>query len=416
MNRKHRIIGAISLLLVVIILGTLLWPGAFETSEVPDHVLPPEPPEPTVLYGINVDSCLVIQEKVKRNQSLSDILTQFGVGPSAVHELAQLSRAQFDVRRIKAGNPYTLIMEEDSLRRLLYFIYEENHSDHVIFCLKDTLWVTRGAKPIAKDLVAATGTIESSLWNALVHRDDDPNLANELSEVYAWTIDFFGIQKGDAYKVIYEEMSVEGKSIGIGKVMAAHFQHYGKDFYAFRFEDDGQAGYYDENGENLQRAFLKAPLKFKRISSKFSHSRLHPVLKIRRPHHGIDYAANYGTPVYSIGEGVVTHKGWDPKGGGNYVKIKHNSTYSTAYLHLSGFAKGLSTGSRVSQGQLIGYVGSTGMSTGPHLDFRFYRNGQPVDPLKVESPPSEPVHGDLLPAYLQMAGSMKMWLDSLQVE
>lgn len=366
-------------------------------------------------YGIVVDSLFVKRDRVRRNQSLSDILTMYGVSKQQVHELARLSRHVFDVRKIREGNPYALLISQDSLPALQYFIYEESPSSYIVYTLKDKLSVHRGEKPIDRTIMESGGIIESSLWNAMIDSGQEPGLAITLSEIYAWTIDFFGIQKGDVYKVIYEELSVEGKPIGMGKVLAAYFRNYDKDFYAFSFEPDERRGYYDEKGQNLQRAFLKAPLQFKRISSRFSNSRMHPVLKIRRAHHGVDYAADHGTPVYSIGEGVVTHKGWDEKGGGNYIRIKHNSTYSTAYLHLSGFARGIHSGSRVRQGELIGYVGSTGLATGPHLDFRFYKNGQPVDPLKVESPPSEPVPAASMADYLKMVDSLKVKLDSLRL-
>jgi murein DD-endopeptidase MepM/ murein hydrolase activator NlpD len=235
-----------------------------------------------------------------------------------------------------------------------------------------------------------------------------------MSEVYAWTIDFFGIQKGDYYKVVYEDLKVDGKSIGVGKVLAACFHHMGNDLYAFQFTSNGETGYYDEKAQNLQRAFLKAPLRFKRISSKFSQGRMHPILKIRRPHLGVDYAADYGTPVQTIGEGTVIEKGWNKGGGGNYIKIKHNGAYTTLYMHLAGFAKGLKTGSRVHQGDVIGYVGSTGLSTGPHLDFRVFLNGQAIDPLKVESPPSEPVGKEYLEAFNQLKDSLMVKLNPLE--
>jgi murein DD-endopeptidase MepM/ murein hydrolase activator NlpD len=174
-------------------------------------------------------------------------------------------------------------------------------------------------------------------------------------------------------------------------VKVASFNHGNKDLYAFYFEQNGKGDYFDLEGNSLQRTFLKAPLRYSRISSGFSNSRLHPVLKIRRPHHGVDYAAPTGTPVYTVGDGVVIQKGYQKSGGGNYIKIKHNGTYTTVYMHLNGFAKGIKVGQHVKQGDLIGYVGSTGLATGPHLDFRFYRNGSAINPLKVESPPSKPV-------------------------
>jgi murein DD-endopeptidase MepM/ murein hydrolase activator NlpD len=366
-------------------------------------------------YGINCDSLRIERGVVRQNQSLSEILSFYDIGSEIIHQIASLSRPIFDVRKLKVGNPYTILFSKDTVPEMLYFIYEEDAVSYITYGLEDKITVKKGAKPLTREIKTAGGTIESSLWNAMVGEGGDPELASEMSEVYAWTIDFFGIQKGDHYKVIYEELKVDGKPIGVGKILAACFNYMGNDIYAFRFGKNGETGYYDEKAQNLQRAFLKAPLRFKRISSKFSYSRMHPILKIMRPHLGVDYAADAGTPVQSIGEGTVIDKGWDGKGGGNYIKIRHNSAYTTLYMHLAGFAKGLHTGSRVQQGDVIGYVGSTGLATGPHLDFRFFKNGQAVDPLKVESPPSEPVSKAYLEEFNHLKDSLKVALDTIGV-
>jgi murein DD-endopeptidase MepM/ murein hydrolase activator NlpD len=218
-----------------------------------------------------------------------------------------------------------------------------------------------------------------------------PLLAVELSDIYAWTIDFFAIQKGDRFTVIYDEDFVAGESIGLRKIYSASFTQNGTTFYAIRFTQEEGDSFFDEKGNSLRKAFLKAPLKFSRISSRFSENRMHPVLRIVRPHHGVDYAAATGTPVYSIGDGTVLQKSYQPAGGGNFVKIKHNSVYTTSYMHLSKFAAGLKAGQRVRQGQVIGYVGQTGLASGPHLDFRVFIGGTPVDPLTIKSEPAEPV-------------------------
>ena len=217
-----------------------------------------------------------------------------------------------------------------------------------------------------------------------------PSLAVKLSEIFAWTVDFFGLQKGDSFKVIYEELSIEGKSLGAGKIFGAQFNRSGSSITAIPFIQDGKETYFDNDGNSLQKAFLKAPLQFSRISSRFSSSRMHPILRIRRAHYGVDYAAPIGTPVHAVGDGRVVSATTE-NGSGKMVKIKHNSVYTTAYLHLSRFGEGISSGAMVKQGDIIGYVGSSGLSTGPHLDFRFYMNGSPVDPLKVDAPPVEPV-------------------------
>lgn len=346
---------------------------------------------PELMYGINVDSLAVRQDKVKRNEFLADILLRNGVDYTVIDYIARYTKDTFDVRHIKYGNTYHIFYTTDSISRALYFAYDITPSSYVLYHLTDSVYAVRGKKEVVTRIETTKGNIQTSLWNALVEYQADPNLANELSEIYAWTIDFFGLQKGDSYKALYETFYVDDQYTGLGKVLAASFNHGGEDLFAFYFEQNGKGDYFDTAGNSLQRTFLKAPLRYSRISSGFSNSRMHPVLKIRRPHHGVDYAAPAGTPVHTVGDGVVVKKGYQKNGGGNYIKIKHNGTYSTTYMHLKGFAKGIKVGQHVHQGDLIGYVGSTGLATGPHLDFRFYRNGKAINPLKVESPPSKPI-------------------------
>ena len=376
--------GIISLLLIVISCGR-------SPQDVIEEVFTSTPPTPTMAYGIVVDSLDVLKFKVKRNEFLADILLRHNIDYSEIDYIARKTKDTFDVRRIIAGNTYSVIKTRDSVPKTLYFAYELSPSRYVLYSFGDSIIAQLGQKEIVIKADTINGIIESSLWNAMVDADADPNLANELSEIYAWTVDFFGVQKGDSFKVIFEELYVDDQYVGLGKVEASLFYHGGDSLYAFYFEQNEKGDYFDEKGNSLQRTFLKAPLRYSRISSKFSHSRLHPVLKIRRPHHGIDYAAAAGTPVYTVGDGTVIQKGYQKRGGGNYIKIRHNGTYSTTYMHLKGYAKGIKVGDHVRQGDLIGYVGSTGLSTGAHLDFRFYKNGKPVDPLKVESPPSLPI-------------------------
>lgn len=370
-------------------------------------------PEPLVEYGIVVDSLKVIRDKIQKNEFLADILLRHGVDYATIDNLARNTRDTFDVRKIRRGNNYALICTADSIENPLYFVYEISASSYVLYRLFDSVYATKGHKIITTTLDSISGNIQSSLWNALVDQNADPNLANEMSEIYAWTIDFFGLQKKDAFSLIYDRNYVEDIYLGLGRIYAASFMHKGDTIYAFYFEQNGKGDYFDEKGNSLQRTFLKAPLRYSRISSGFSNSRLHPVLKIRRPHHGIDYAAPTGTPVHTVGDGEVIKKGYQKNGGGNYIKIKHNGTYSTTYMHLKGFAKGMVIGKRVKQGDLIGYVGSTGLATGPHLDFRFYRNGKAVNPLKVESPPSKPIDSAFLADFNKVVNLYKVRLDSI---
>ncbi|MBS2097804.1 M23 family metallopeptidase [Carboxylicivirga linearis] len=391
-------------------------PRSVVTEETLDSLDIVEVPEPELLYGIPLDSFIVDKERVKRNQFLADIFLKAGIDYPTINTIVERTKPVFDVRKIKVGNNYSLFLSQDTLRQLEHFVYEIDNTDYLVVSLQDSIQVYKGVKETVSVSKEASGVITSSLWNAMSDNNLNPLLAIELSEIFAWTVDFFGIEKGDNFKVYYEEEFVDSLSIGIGKVHGALFHHRGKPIYAFNFEEDSVWNFFDENGQSLRKAFLKAPLKFSRISSRFSNSRLHPVLKIRRPHHGIDYAAPAGTPVYALGDGRVFAKGYQKNGGGNYLKIKHNSVYTTVYMHLKGFAKGISKGSVVKQGQLIGYVGSTGLATGPHLDFRVFKNGKAIDPLKLEAPSVEPVKEENMARFETFIKPLKAKLDSIPLK
>ncbi len=373
-------------------------------------------PQPKIIYNINVDSLDVDTGFVKKNEFLADILLKYNVPYATIDKIARQTRGVFDVRKIRRGNQYVVMSDRDSLKTARYFVYEINKSEFVVYHLLDSVFAEKGEKDFEYREEVVKGVITTSLWNAVKNAGADPYLANSLSEVYAWTIDFFGLQKGDKFKVIYDKLYIEGKPAGLGNIRASVFRHSDYDYYAFYFEQNGEWDYFDEEGNSLERTFLKAPLRYSRISSRFSNSRYHPVLKIRRPHHGVDYAAPEGTPVHSIGDGVIIKKGYQKRGGGNYLKIKHNSTYTTSYMHLRGFAKGMKVGKHVKQGELIGYVGHTGLATGPHLDFRFYKNGHAVNPLKVKSPPAKPVDKKNRPRFDSLVRSYKAKLDSIKFE
>jgi murein DD-endopeptidase MepM/ murein hydrolase activator NlpD len=410
---RKRIIEAAAIIVIAITLLFALdyYMSALRKAPVTENAYLPEP---KVEYGIVVDSFYVVKDIVKANENLSSILLKYNTPMGTIEQLVTKAAGLFDVRKIRTGNKYTLLCTNDSTRKAEYFIYESSPTDYVVFEIGDSLHVHLGEKEVVVRTKTASGTISSSLWNAMAEINASPNLTIALSEIYAWTVDFYAIQKGDNFTAIYEELFVEGESVGLGNILSARFNQGGKDNYAFRFVQDNNTDYFDEKGQSLRRAFLKAPLKFSRISSRFSNSRMHPVLRIRRPHHGVDYAAPKGTPVHTIGSGTVTDVRY-AGGAGRMVKIKHNSTYATAYLHLSGYGPGIKTGARVQQGQVIGYVGSSGLSTGPHLDFRFYKNGTPIDPLKVESPPALPVKRELMDSFNQVKLIRGRQLDSLNM-
>ena len=366
-----------------------------------------------IIYGINVDSLQVKKGVVKRHQHLSDILLKLGTSYATIDYLARHTRKTFDVRRIRRGHEYTAICKKDSLETPVWFAYQISPANYVLYHLTDSVYAMLGQKPIIREMVTTNGAIKSSLWNAMIAQHDDPNLAIKLSEIYAWTIDFFELRKGDQYKAVYQKVFVDSNYVGLGKVEATDFIQRDIHHYAFYFEQNGKGDYFDEKGNSLERTFLKAPLKYRRISSRFTNHRWHPILKIYRPHHGVDYAAAAGTPVHALGDGVISGKGYQRNGAGNYLKIRHNSIYTTQYAHLRAFARGIHVGVHVRQGQLIGYVGQTGLATGPHLDFRFYKYGKPVDPLKVKSPPAKPVAPKYRPAFDSVVRHYKPMLDSL---
>lgn len=348
-----------------------------------------------LICGLPADSFMLEDGLIAKNSFLSEILLKKGITMQEIDQVLNNSKSVFDVRKILPGKKYTMLLEKDSTARMSYFIYEHDQATSYVFSFKDSLNITQIIKPVTTEIKYAAGTITSSLWNAILDNGLPPQLAADLSDVFAWTVDFFGVTTGDNFKVVYEEKLIDGEPFKTGKILTAQFTSVGTTYTAIPFIQNDKESYFDVDGNSLQKAFLKAPLKFSRISSRYTSSRFHPVLKIRRAHYGVDYAAPAGTPVYSIGDGKVTSVSYDA-GSGRIVKIKHNSTYSTAYMHLLRFEKGIVAGKTVKQGDVIGYVGSSGLSTGPHLDFRFYRNGSPVDPLKVIAPPSEPVFSENL--------------------
>jgi murein DD-endopeptidase MepM/ murein hydrolase activator NlpD len=342
------------------------------------------------LYGIPPDSFDLISGYIKPNSFISDLLVKHGVSLQEIDKAIQGSITVFDVRKIRSGNKYILYCDRDSNAKARYLLYEHSPATCYVFSFNDSINITSYTKEIRREIRFATGTIETSLWDAMIGEGLHPRLVSDLSDIFAWSVDFFGLQKGDNFKVIYEELFIDDQSLGTGRIYGAQFNSSGTVINAIPFIQNGEESFFGSDGNSLRKAFLKAPLQFSRISSRFSSGRMHPILRIRRPHFGVDYAAPVGTPVQSIGDGRVISVG---EGGeaGRMVKIQHNSMYATAYLHLSRFAPGITPGVKVKQGEIIGFVGSSGLSTGPHLDFRFYKGGSPVDPFKVDAPSVEPV-------------------------
>lgn len=341
-------------------------------------------------YGFNVLNAEVEEGRVKRNESLYLILQDLDVDPQTIYQINRESKDVFQSNRVKPGQRYIVYKNsKDSQAHRL--ILHQDALDYVIFEWGNGVNVSSGKKEVKKEISEASGIITSSLYESLVEQDINILIANRLSEIFAWQIDFFRLYPGDNYKLIYEKQYVDGKPYGIGEILAAQFEHSGRTYDAYYYEGEKSTGFYDSEGNGVQKALLKAPFKFsQRISSSFNRNRFHPVLKRRMPHTGVDYAAPIGTPVLSVGDGQVTEAQYRGANG-NIVKIRHNGTYTTAYLHLNGFAKGITPGTRVRQGQVIGYVGRTGRVTGVHLHYMIYKNGQPVNPLNLELPPSKAI-------------------------
>ncbi len=372
--------------------------------------------EPVLKYGLEIEKYDVEPGEVSRGDFFGSIMEDFGVGANQVQKILKASEGVFDVKKIKLGNSYEVLREKDSLGQAAFFVYELDNLSYAVISLKDSLYARIYEKEVVPVRKKAEVTINTSLWNDVQKAGVPVMMALKLSDIYDCTIDFFGLQSGDSFVAMYDELTHNGGFMGLGKIYYAEFTHAGKVYNAIRFDagEKNSSTFWNEKGESLKKAFLKAPLNFTRISSRFTYARKHPVLKIVRPHTGVDYAAPSGTPVVALGDGVVTHRGW-AGGGGNTIKIKHPGNYVTSYMHLRGYAKGISVGTRVSRGQLIGYVGSTGLSTGPHLDFRVYKNGKPIDPLKMESPSVEPVSKDKIPDFEAQMQQYRYQMDSLSI-
>ena len=364
--------------------------------------------------GFWEDSLDRVEGTVRSGETFSGLMVRLGMDDAAAYALAASLDTVFDVRKMRAGNHWHAYYSLDTIfHRLEYVVYENDRVTRTVFRCADSLAAWRVVKPVEHELKYADVTIRTSLWNDMVAAGAPTYLISQLSEVYAWTVNFFGLQKDDRFRVLYGQTVCEGEVIDVDTLYYSVYSSGGKDFPAIMFDQgDGGNLYWNEQGESLRKAFLKAPLKYTRISSGFTYHRKHPVTGQVRAHTAVDYAAPAGTPVMSIGDGTVLSAGWSG-GGGNTVKIRHNSVYTTAYLHLSRYAKGIRAGVRVHQGDVIGYVGSTGVSTGPHLDFRVWKNGTPINPLTMESPKTDPIRRENLPALDSVTVRYRALIDSL---
>jgi len=365
---------------------------------------PPDDPPPEATdrsaFGLSAEKFVVERDRVAQYETFADLLTSRGVAYQRAVRVAEAVRPSFDVRDLRTGRPYRVYVNP-WLQRVQYLVYQIDEVRYVVFDVQNPSRSRVARRPVQREWAVVEGTIRSSLYETLTENGAHPLLALRLSEMFAWQIDFFRIRSGDAFRILYERRFVDGEKVTPGNILAARFEHQGQPYYGFRFDSGGGPTYYNRDGESLRRQLLKAPLRYSRISSGYTQSRYHPVLKERRPHRGTDYAAPTGTPVRSVGNGTVQKAGYVGNNG-NYVKIRHNGVYSSGYLHLSDIADGVTPGAEVTQGETIGYVGSTGMSTGPHLDYRLWKHGQAVDPYELELPPSKPVSPQHRAAYRRL--------------
>ena len=375
-----------------------------EPAETPQAVLPPE--------GFWHDSLRVVRESVREGETFTALMARLGLDHDSAFLLAQACDSVFDVRKMRAGNGINAYYDADGTVPR-YVVYEHDRIHRTVFRTADSLAAWKYSRPVETTLEYSDVTIHSSLWNDMAAAGAPPFLIVSLSEIYAWSVDFFALQEGDRFKILYQQSSCEGEVISIDTIYYAEFLRGDTMVPAIMFDQgDGGNIYWKQDGESLRKAFLKAPLKFTRISSGFSYRRKHPVSGKVKPHTAVDYAAPTGTPVMTIGDGTVLSAGWT-NGGGKTVKIRHNSSYTTSYMHLSRYANGIREGARVHQGDVIGYVGSTGVATGPHLDFRVWKDGTPVNPLKLESPSADPLRPENLPALDSTFRVYKHIIDSL---
>ena len=352
--------------------------------------------EPVIEYGFNTDTFQVVKNEIQSGQSLGKILSEYGVSYAQIDNIARKTRrTEYDVRNLKAGHPYAMfcVLDTVGIETAEIFVYEVDKINYIVYDFRDTLNVYEAQKHVEVKLIEDAGIIEKGssffLTGAAIGMSD--RLCEIISdEIYCWTLDFRNVQPGDRFKVLYEAKYLCGEFVGVGNVKAVYFNHLGTDFYAFPYNDSGFDDYFDQDGKNLRKFFLKTPVKNSRITSRFSKNRFHPVQKRWKSHKGTDYAAARGTPIWATADGIIDAATYN-KFNGNYVKVRHNGTYSTQYLHMSKIAKGIRPGVRVKQGQTIGYVGSTGLATGPHVCYRFWKNGVQVDPFKTKLPPSDPI-------------------------
>lgn len=366
-------------------------------------------------FGFNLNDYVVKRDTVRSGDSFGVIMERNKIGYPRIFQIAEKTKENFDIRKLQIGKPYTLLCSKDTLQEPKCFIYQPNREEYVVINFQDSIHAYTSRKPIKYVEKEISGIINSNISASLEEKGISFILAYQMSDIYAWTIDFTRLQKGDRFKVIYTDKYIDDTIYaGIDNIKAAYFEHKNEPFYAFEFETDSVKGlkdYFNEEAKNLRRAFLKAPVEYKRISSRYNLNRRIALYGNKvRPHKGTDFAANIGTPIRATANGTVTKSAYT-RGNGNYVKIKHNSTYETQYLHMK--KQNVKVGQYVKQGDVIGWVGMTGNTSGPHVCYRFWKNGVQVDPFKQKLPESEPISESLRASYLNFIAPLKVQIDNI---
>lgn len=396
MNKRLVVAIGVGLVAIFVVGYLLLQPNSqvdeseiFE-EEVVEEVV--EEPAPLFKFGIPIELFDIKEGRIKRNQTFADILLPYNLSRQDIFTMDKISREIFSVRKFVTKKKYTIFYRNDSIKKASYFVYEPNDLEYVIYQLEDSLAVFREARKVEVIERTMTGVITQSLDHSIRSEGGSPALVSAMADVFGWQIDPRTLRKGDWFKVIYEDRIVDGESVGIGNIVGAEFNHLKNSYMAYSYDKGDGLDFYDENGESVQKAFLRYPVEYSRISSRYNPRRYLKMYGRVQAHLGTDYAAGIGTPIKAAGDGVIVARAFT-RPNGNYIKIKHNGTYTTGYLHMSRFGK-FKNGQRVKKGQIIGYVGKTGYTTGPHLCFRFWKRGKQVDFLKEKLPAEKPLTAD----------------------
>ena len=379
------------------------------------EAVPVAPPDPDIFaYGYKLNDLEVVQDTVQRGDTFADIFLENGFSYTDIYNINSKVKKTYNFRKIKPKRPYTFLFSKDSLSSPVAFIYQPSILDYVVINLKDSVFAKKKKKEVTHRTFEAQGVITSSLSETLEAQRLSPLLAYDLSDIYAWSIDFFRLEKGDRFKIIYTQKYVDDSIyVGLNRIHAAYFEHRKKPYYAIEFESDAERGiteFFDEKGKNLRRAFLQAPVQFSRISSRYNKRRRISYYGRTKPHYGTDFAAPVGTPIRATASGTVVAVGYT-RGNGNYVTIRHNGTYKTQYLHMK--KRKVRKGQQVKQGDLIGTVGMTGYTSGPHVCYRFWKHGEQVDPFKQKLPEAKPIEPKLKEKYMVYMQPLKETLDCI---